>query len=61
MCMAKGAPKKPEYGPCQERHGGGIGGASMTAAVAYYGYYYDSTANDTSNSTTDWSYTIATV
>jgi hypothetical protein len=21
MCMSKGAPKKPEYGPCQERHG----------------------------------------
>jgi hypothetical protein len=21
MCMFKGAPKKPEYGPCQERHG----------------------------------------
>jgi hypothetical protein len=21
MCMSKGAPKKPEYGPCQEWHG----------------------------------------
>ncbi len=21
MCMSKGAPKKPEFGPCQERHG----------------------------------------
>lgn len=21
MCMSKGAPKKPEYGPCGERHG----------------------------------------
>ncbi len=21
MCMSKGVPKKPEFGPCQERHG----------------------------------------
>lgn len=21
MCMSKGAPKKPEYGPCRESHG----------------------------------------
>ncbi len=21
MCMSKGAPKKPEFGPCQEQHG----------------------------------------
>ncbi len=20
MCMSKGAPKKPEFGPCQEQH-----------------------------------------
>lgn len=47
MCMAVGAPKKPEYGPCQERHGGGgisgIGGTSNNYTVAYGNY----TANDT--------------
>ncbi len=21
MCMSKGVPKKPEFGPCQEQHG----------------------------------------
>ena len=21
MCMSKGVPKRPEYGPCQESHG----------------------------------------
>ena len=45
MCMSKGVPKKPAYGPCRERHGG--------VNPTYYpptgsSYYNNSTAGTSS-------------
>ena len=60
MCVAKGAPKKPAYGPCNETHGkAGItqganyitvnsAGSTITAASAYsFNAYNNSTTNTT--------------
>lgn len=37
MCIAKGAPKKPAYGPCNESHGLGGVFTGPTSTSSYYG------------------------
>jgi len=53
MCVSKGAPRKPSYGPCNERHGMGVGLGSTGATYLYNGtgtgYYWPGTANSASS------------
>jgi len=49
MCVSAGAPKKPEYGPCGERHGG-FGNIPTNISISYYGYNGD----DDSTSSVSW-------
>jgi len=49
MCMTKGVPKKPEYGPCCENHGGWRNPnwyppAIATTTITYSGTAYSGTA-----------------
>ena len=34
MCVSKGAPAKPVYGPCNEQHGTGDLAAAMTFMIS---------------------------
>lgn len=44
MCVSLGAPKKPEYGPCCESHGGiTLGNIN---SIYLYGNTFSATAND---------------
>ena len=47
MCMSKGAPKKPAYGPCNEHHG-------RNSYILASSYYAGTTTAD-SGTSTDWS------
>jgi len=64
MCMSKGAPKKPAYGPCNEsHHQNGIqwayGGTDSTTSATFStdnSTYYSTTTADSSTSV---SYTLS--
>jgi len=57
MCMSKGAPKKPSYGPCHETHGQpyvptggycyGANSSTGTSATTTATWYSSSTAGTT--------------
>lgn len=57
--MSKGIPKKPEYGPCRESHGMGVGISPTGTSYLYNGagtstgYYWmnPTTANDSTSAT----------
>ena len=60
MCMSKGIPKKPEYGPCRERHGGLSisptsgwtiynGGTNAAASTGSFTWTNTTTAGSTGN------------
>jgi len=54
MCVSKGAPKKPSYGPCNETHG------LTGTTINYSGGFMDSnTTNHTTISFVPYNYTTS--
>jgi len=52
MCVSPGAPKKPEYGPCCERHGGiTLGNIN---SIHLYANTFSATANDSTTTSAIW-------
>ena len=49
MCVAKGAPKKPAYGPCNETHG--KAGITQGANYITFAYSFNAYNNSTTNTT----------
>jgi len=59
--MSKGAPKKPSFGPCNERHGGGISSYKVyndPNSTGGWTFNPSTTADGTVNSTTTWTGTV---
>ena len=59
MCMSKGAPKKPEYGPCQESHCSGtvncyidlnVTNTDTTTSASTGNVHWNTTDNSTASS-----------
>ena len=56
MCMSKGMPKKPAYGPCNETHGRTV--ASTYAPPTYLGFGYTSSTTNNTSAADDSSWTM---
>ena len=59
MCVSKGAPKKPAYGPCNETHGKGPSISTYGGPTITWNGYGGTTTAGSSYSTATW-YSITT-